>query len=1548
MDSQNGSTPGPTAKPLNRSDPDIEAMKIAASNYESAVTRFQRLIGSKSSIAQPDVQLAAERIPAQMTSNGGNSVMVPPFEKIEERPKDAVGLDRAIVETETQEARPEPPVVEGVLCENGQSFEIRDSALGESLSETEMHKREPVISQPALIVKFSTTGPCRINSIERQGSSPSLKQTSDPIPNRIVILDQPGQAFTTPPAQTTKRRPRGRPHGSKNKNPSTKPRSYSESMSSPISGLGNQGGAISNNKSLKSLRISEAMKASWAKRRSNGTSGHRGGPPSEKTLLKNNHNANSLEQHIVASGGQNFDSHQRQLFKGQHAIRSASGSGLLKSAPRSSTSTGNRRPTSSHGTLNVSGQPNIQEKLQVSLPIKYPSLSELSACCNGVAALMQIFEKLIFPVLIASRTFHHDVLPDETLLAICKQVADETVDDRLKTVLKDNEYQLNKCQRKLVKKYVRKSYATKVKNAQEHVLEPPVSQSSGSGSVTDPGNKGEPTTPPVVEAGRDTARVHGTAPLPDALPANPNTVNHGSAEEIPLETKEHQKRRIASVPGDAHPSDLLVTKPATAFNPELEMALANAALFDEAGKDRPYKSSKRGHCDFVREEGLSLLHALDKLDQVPNQDYRGKTIDQIRQKLKARLGRASEDRITAIIRAVHAGSRTALAHRKRKSIRAFLIDVVEDTIPTKTEPKIAVPQAQVQNTVTKPEDGIGLLLWNRELGSMSISTFSGILRSKNDNLSSTLYDRAAEDLRPWRSWKGASGDIVTVTWAPDSLSYAVGAVAQSDDDDLQYNRPYNLLSGELISNTLTELPDHRVERPKPDTIRSGPNSTYAVYQACDPMVYKTVTSVEFSPWGRLLYTASHDKTAKIWDVTSGRPTCLKTLSHNAEVTSLEVSTHYPGCFATAAKAIDHAIRVYQTELHDTEAVYRYTGYSSSQATKHRDRDIYPECIKWGLAPGTKHLLLGGFQQWVEQDDFSAARQGQICLWDIESGENIRVRPHSSSILAAAWHPQENTFATGGAPGGGPLSYPATTKSVVRSYDTRNTSGYMFEFECPALDMQDVTFHPSNSTYISAACTDGSTYVWDYRRPDHVLHDLAHGEPLQELGPNDEGLPYIEYRERVDAGVMLSIWGSGASQFYTGSSDGVIKAWDILRAPEDVWIRDVACLPAGVQSGALSPDGMHMLVGDAVGGVHILSAAPFGLSVTNQDDDDIGCNSDPIDLVAAAKTNDIDGENPGTEGIEAGKELLQSGQLLLHPTFGVGKGPNYHGPFAKSARWNNQSSGYCELLPRIDKQQAFSVNGKEQPEQSAKIKALISARREQMLAAKDDSKRSALSFGPPAPFVSNKRLSATANSRTSADVLGPEDAIITTPSFSRTNFECSKETAAQTLPPEFIDLDHYIPSPRFCVAPNGYTVATSTQKRRRSDEIGIDNRKAKRVRAMHGGDRRDSADNVTKKTDASKIEIVDLTGDDGDDNATPLTVNVSGKRLPSVTLELQKREPRLDDGAPKVEHEDSAATKETVMVDLEEGHQDDDDVKEEGSLLAWEEWVEEDHWWPKGC
>ncbi|KAL9028417.1 MAG: hypothetical protein Q9180_007169, partial [Flavoplaca navasiana] len=386
-------------------------------------------------------------------------------------------------------------------------------------------------------------------------------------------------------------------------------------------------------------------------------------------------------------------------------------------------------------------------------------------------------------------------------------------------------------------------------------------------------------------------------------------VNERAAEDIQLDwdsilCHHHYRSQPSSSWNTSYPSTLQCQ---SAFDPELELAMVRATLSDPA-VNRPYKSLKRGHVDFNSEECICILRSLVGMDQalphIPPAD-----ISNLYQQIKERLGQPSQESFTQIVKAILHGSEMLRVCRKKKSIRHFLADLLNSSIPFSDKPKIAKPRYTAETRLHKSKQTIGSLLQDRELGTEGFKrpiANEAHTRPGNPCLDSGLQhavsSKIAEDIRPWRSWKGASSDVVVVAWAPDSLSYAAGAAAQSDDMDLQYNRPNNLLFGQLRLNSICELPDHRIDRPRPETIESGPNSSQAVYDACDPMVYKTVTSVQFSPSGSLLYTASHDKTAKIWDVSGrGFPSCVTTLPHHAAVTSLEVSSHWSGVFATAAK-----------------------------------------------------------------------------------------------------------------------------------------------------------------------------------------------------------------------------------------------------------------------------------------------------------------------------------------------------------------------------------------------------------------------------------------------------------------------------------------------------------------------------------------------------------------------------------------------------------------------------------------------------------------------
>ena len=590
--------------------------------------------------------------------------------------------------------------------------------------------------------------------------------------------------------------------------------------------------------------------------------------------------------------------------------------------------------------------------------------------------------------------------------------------------------------------------------------------------------------------------------------------------------------------------------------------------------------------------------------------------------------------------------------------------------------QLATVVARVADPMLRPERQISSLLRHRELG----------IGVKAD-VRSELRLRVAERIEPWRRWKGASSDIVTVAWAPNSSVYAVGAAAHTNAEDLQYNRPCNLLFGELSSNKLWELPDHRNQRPKPETFAQGPNSIQETYNACDPIIYQTVNSIAFSSDGTRMYTASRDETVKIWDTSESHHTCIETLEHGAVVSGVDVCRSHQGVFATASQRIENSVHVYY--MSENGAVNpNPIQFSASRAEAKRGLRILPECIRWGNTSHTCHYLLAGFTQWDNLGRDDCAREGQLCLWDVNARESMKIMPSSQSVSAAVWHPFLPFFATGGAPGGGMLAKRHSTKTVVRTWDWRLRTRFAMEYESPARDIQDITFHPLDSNIVTAGCTDGTSFVWDYRWPDMPLHRLRHGHALMELDHNRS-------RAETDTGVCLSAWGSEGSLYYSGSSDGIVKAWDIRRHPADVHIRDVAHIGAAIQNGAFSPDFNHLLVGDADGGIHILSSAPCGPRQSDDSDDD-RITEEPISLIRApdgsGKRLDPLDDNPGTEGIVAAKELIESGQLELHPEFGVGKGANYQGPWSKDKRKEGKEGGIGRLRKRYDKQQVFDRKG----------------------------------------------------------------------------------------------------------------------------------------------------------------------------------------------------------------------------------------------------------------
>ena len=527
-------------------------------------------------------------------------------------------------------------------------------------------------------------------------------------------------------------------------------------------------------------------------------------------------------------------------------------------------------------------------------------------------------------------------------------------------------------------------------------------------------------------------------------------------------------------------------------------------------------------------KSVETMNPISHPDRRPGSTTSSRSISPVEQSSIRRSGRARAQPVNYYTR-IHIGSEEPETHQEA---------------PTVVSPKMS-PQEPIG---APPRRNLRNFLWGRELGGTRVDP------------------EMMSDLKPWKSWKGASGDILSLAWSPDGTRFAAGAAARTDE----YNRGNNFILGDVPSSRLKEIPDHHIPRPN-------------ALPVDDPNLYMSVTDMQWV--GNRLYTSSLDKTVKIWDAKyANNISCMQTLEHESQVDVTAVSTFDSSIVATGTTSI----MVWDTR--DLE--------NPTSTTLHLDRDtryrpnvkFQSTALAWGHTPFTKEFLAGGMSDQEPGDEPNY--KGHLGLWRAReaSFETIKVSTNSQNINDLTWHSLLPQFATASPedPHNARIKGIGTaTKSIVRVFnldcDLNKRVTSIMEFSCPAYDTNQVTFCPTDGRYITASCTDGATYVWDNRKGDRILHELRHGDPINPI-------PHDRSREMADVGVRVALWGS-AGQFYTGASDGVLKRWDISRSTEDALLQNMATFDDEIMNASFSQDQSHLLVGDSGGAVHVLSSGP---------------------------------------------------------------------------------------------------------------------------------------------------------------------------------------------------------------------------------------------------------------------------------------------------------------------------------------------------------------------
>ncbi|KAG9240318.1 hypothetical protein BJ878DRAFT_299719 [Calycina marina] len=615
-----------------------------------------------------------------------------------------------------------------------------------------------------------------------------------------------------------------------------------------------------------------------------------------------------------------------------------------------------------------------------------------------------------------------------------------------------------------------------------------------------------------------------------------------------------------------------------------------------------------------------------------------------------------------------------LRGRTKDSICAFLQDAAANQLAESPKLQGFMYIGQRPPVRTAP---LSSLVRDREIWGLAPYRLRQGLQTLEVEFISSLEDA----LVPKVEWIDCCGDISTITWSSKD-TFLCGATAHSDHHNMQYNKPGNLGYGNCILETLHSIPDHRIQRPEIDKEQNLENSLDAMRQTQDPWLYTSVVASSYSACSKLAFTASFDKTVKIWQ---SRGACLELVGswyHDGNVNFVVTSMHHQRV-ATASDVSGNAIRIYDLDVNNVSQSQHLT-YSGErtqeQAIEFQRRAAtwayYPATIAWGISRTVQNLILVGYSpRSITNDEMDIPEDkrnsGELCLWNVNTGERILIASaHYQNVFEVIWHPTQPIFAAATSPIG---KFESMIRTQVRLF-AQNKEGCFLQLktlDCVALDINELTIMPNSSTecYITASCTDGNTYVWDTAKDDRPIHVLGHGKSL-DLPRHDVPL------EMEDTGVKFAAWGKTSNRFYTGSSDGKVKAWDVEAPRGEAFVRTVLSVSGGVSSGAFSSNYSKLLIGDATGKVHLLEMIEDSDDESTQErgpsTGSLNANTRrkaPKILIPhreplpPAADNEMEISEPSQTVQEISHVLLKESQLNVirrnvNPWVGAVQGPNY--------------------------------------------------------------------------------------------------------------------------------------------------------------------------------------------------------------------------------------------------------------------------------------------------
>jgi uncharacterized protein (TIGR03067 family) len=288
-----------------------------------------------------------------------------------------------------------------------------------------------------------------------------------------------------------------------------------------------------------------------------------------------------------------------------------------------------------------------------------------------------------------------------------------------------------------------------------------------------------------------------------------------------------------------------------------------------------------------------------------------------------------------------------------------------------------------------------------------------------------------------------------------------------------------------------------------------------------------VRSLAFISDGKLLASASNDKTIHLWDAVGGK--YIATLKgHTGGVAAVAFS---PDSKTLVSASEDWTVRLWDVASgKNTGTLKGHEGWvngvafspdGKTVATGANDRTVR----LWDVVSGKNTAVLEGHSEWVFAVAFnpdgktlaSGSQDTTARLWDVASGKSMRTLGHPAYVESVAFSPDGKTVATGSRDDGGIITlWDAATGR--RKTTLTGHINYVF----------GLAFSRDGKMLASGTGTggdaDGEVKLWD----------VASGKNIVTLNTNT---PYVWCVALRPDGMVVA----------SGSQAGIIQLWDVPRA-----------------------------------------------------------------------------------------------------------------------------------------------------------------------------------------------------------------------------------------------------------------------------------------------------------------------------------------------------------------------------------------------------------------